>query len=127
MNLLFKKSEMRQANKHRIHLWLPDMNVPTINVVQVETERGHFQEYSMKETTFVYTIIEGKGVFFINDEPVVTEAGDIVVLPPEHRCWYAGKLKMVLASAPQYDDANETHHRFISEEEMNEAWEKYLS
>ena len=126
MQYLFPYSEMLQKEKHQIQLHIPDLQRNDVNVVHVECERGHFQEFQMKSTTFIYTIIEGTGVFFIDDQPFVAGKGDMVIIPPEHKTWYAGKMNMILSSSPAYTPEDEMHIRLIEEDEMEKAWEKYL-
>lgn len=126
MQYLLPHSEMLHKTKHNIELWIPKLEREELNVVEVNCERGHYQEYQLKTTTFVYTIVEGKGVFFIDDEPIVVQKGDMVLLPPGHRAWYAGKMKIILSSAPAYKPEDEIHIRFIEEDEVEETWKKYL-
>lgn len=127
MQYLFPYQEMLQKEKHQIHLSIPNMESEVLNVVEVESERGHYQEFQLQTITFVYSIVEGKGVFFINDEPFIANKGDMILLPAGHRAWYAGKMKMVLASSPAYKPEDEIHIRVIDEEEMEKAWGKYLA
>lgn len=127
MKLVTKKSEMAAFDKHQIHLRVPDQQSTAINVVIVECDRGHYQEFSMADITFVYTFTEGRAVFFIDDEPHLVEAGDMLTLPPDHRLWYAGKFKAVLACAPAFDETKETHHRFVESDEIEAAWSEYFA
>ncbi|NND65286.1 MAG: hypothetical protein HKM24_04890 [Gammaproteobacteria bacterium] len=127
MPRVYKNADMFALDKHQIQLKLPEPISPQLNLVLVECERGHYQEFSLADITFVYIFTEGKAVFLVNDKPHLVQAGDILALPPDHRLWYAGKFKAVLACAPAFDDAKETHHRFVESDEIESAWAKHLT
>jgi mannose-6-phosphate isomerase-like protein (cupin superfamily) len=90
--------------------------VPSANVVHVDVKEGHFQEF-MHNSTFMYYIIEGKGTFFLNDEPVEVSATDLIVIPPDTRIHYFGTMKMVLVVTPAFNEKNEKHVRYVEKDE----------
>jgi mannose-6-phosphate isomerase-like protein (cupin superfamily) len=65
----------------------------------------------------MYYIVEGSGVFILNDENHEVKTGDLVVVPPNTRIHYFGKMSMVLTVTPTFDEQNEVHVRFIEKTE----------
>ena len=65
----------------------------------------------------MWFIIEGKGTFVIDDEKVPAGPKDLVVVPPNKRIHYFGKMKMILCTTPAFDPANEHHVRDVAESE----------
>jgi mannose-6-phosphate isomerase-like protein (cupin superfamily) len=87
-----------------------------INFVRVSVKEGHFEEF--KNTSwFVYYLIEGSGVFVLNDEKVEAKQGDVVSIPPNTRIHYFGKMELVLIVSPPWKAENETHIRDIDPSE----------
>lgn len=117
MKYRFPASEANKFNKHGIDLTVYGEGVPTANVVYVEVKEGHFQEFLDPEATFIYYIIEGRGTFFLNDEPVEAEATDLIVIPPNTRIHYFGTMKMVETVTPAFNAEREQHVRFVEPEE----------
>jgi mannose-6-phosphate isomerase-like protein (cupin superfamily) len=81
--------------------------------VYEETEVGHFEEFYDTTSTYTWFIIEGNGTFVIDDEKVIAAAKDLVVVPPNKRIHYFGKMKMLLCTTPAFDPANERHVRDV--------------
>lgn len=113
----FTAAQARQFNKHGIDLTVYGEGVPSANVVHVSVKRGHFQEFYDVVSTYIYYIVEGSGVFFLNDEQVTARATDLIVIPPTTRIHYFGTMEMVLTVTPAFDPANERHVRFVEESE----------
>ena len=86
-------------------------------MVRVSVKEGHFQEFYDIESTFIYTITDGEGMFFLNDEKVPAEAGDQIVIPPKTRIYYFGTMEMVLVTTPAFKADNERHVRLIEKNE----------
>jgi len=103
--------------KHGIDLTVYGQNVPSATVVHVSVPKGHFQEFYDVVSTYTYYIVDGHGTFYLNDEPVVVQATDIVVAPPHTRIHYFGTMDMVLTVSPAFDERNERHVRFVAENE----------
>lgn len=117
MKYKYKVSEAKQFNKHGIDLTIYPTDVATAKMVRVDVVEGHFQEFSDKESTYIYYIIEGGGTFVLNDERVEASATDMIVIPPKTRIYYFGKMKMVLTVTPPFKEENEIHHRFVEKNE----------
>lgn len=114
---IHKSEDAIQISKHGIDLTIFPTDVATANVVHVSVKEGHFQEFYDKKSTYIYYIIEGEGVFVLNDEKIPARAGDLVVIPRETRIHYFGKMKMTLTVTPAFDEDNEVHVRFLEKDE----------
>lgn len=113
----FTTDDAKQFNKHGIDLTVYPLGVERANVVHVSVEEGHFQEFSDKESYYIYYIYEGGGLFVLNDEKIEVKATDVIAIPPNTRIHYFGKMKMVLTVSPRFNEENETHHRFVDRSE----------
>ncbi len=108
---LFKSSQT--FHKYGVDMSKYEINNPDYNIIYEETKKGHFEEFLNTRSTFTWFIIEGKGTFVINDEKIEVEAKDIVSVPPNHRMYYLGDLKMILLTTPAFDPKDERHIRDI--------------
>lgn len=113
----FTADEANKFNKHGIDLTVYGIGVERANVVHVSVEEGHFQEFSDKESYYIYYIYEGNGLFVLDDEKVEAKATDMIVIPPNTRIHYFGKMKMVLTVSPAFNPDNENHVRFVDRSE----------
>lgn len=109
------KQEAFTISKHGINLWVYqfDGDLAGADMVYVEVEEGHFQEFYDKKSTFLYYVIEGEGTFYLNGKPVPAKATDLIVAPPTTKIYYLGKMKMVLFTVPAWKPENEVHVRYI--------------
>jgi len=76
-------------------------------IVTVETETGHNQEFYNKSSSFNYLILEGSGSFFLDDEEVKVFQGDFISIQPNTRIYYKGKMKLILITTPPWQEENE--------------------
>jgi quercetin dioxygenase-like cupin family protein len=113
----FTADKAKKFNKHGVDLTVYGENVDQVNVVNVSVEKGHFQEFLNIRSWFVYYIYEGEGTFFLNDEKIEAKATDLIVIPPNTRIYYFGKMKMVLTVSPAFDEKDERHIRFVDKTE----------
>lgn len=113
----FAADQADKFNKHGIDLTIYNEGVPQANVVHVSVEEGHFQEFSDSESYYIYYIYEGSGLFVLNDEKIEAKATDLIVIPPQTRIHYFGKMKMVLTVTPAFKESNEKHIRFVGKSE----------
>jgi len=105
------------VSKHGINLKIYNGNTPAVNIVTVETDAGHFQEFRMKTIDFHYLILDGFGTFVLDDEKVEVAKGDLLVIKAGTRIHYFGQLKMVLVSTPAFRADDEEHIRFVDKSE----------
>lgn len=99
--------------KYGIKLWAYPIDNKNVELVYIEVEEGHFEEFYHKTSTFVYYVIEGEGTFYLNGEAVPAKASDVIVVPPTTKIYYLGKMKLNLITTPAWTEENEVHVRFI--------------
>lgn len=111
MSYTFTKSEdIPKVAKHGIFLnILP--NIGDCGIVTVETELGHNQEFYDKVSTFNYSVQEGEGSFFLDDEEVKVSKGDFIKIEPKTRIYYKGTIKLILITNPPWKAENEVETR----------------
>lgn len=66
----------------------------------IETEAGHEIKIKEKECDFFYFILEGNGIFEIDNRVEKCQKGDLVVVPKKTIFKYSGKMKMILVTVP---------------------------
>lgn len=118
MSYIFKKSGARKLHKFGVDITLYDAEAPSA-IVYEEVEKGHMQEWYSDVSTYQWFIVEGAGVYVIDGSKYEVTQGDLVVVPPKHKMYYYGKMKMVLVTTPKYSEANEHEVRLIDESELD--------
>ena len=113
----FTKEESFKKSKHGINLSVYETKTDDFGFVEIETEEGHFQEFSDKKSYFIYYILEGEGTFYLNGEATPAKPTDLIVIPPNTNIYYIGKLKMTLTTIPGWQPENEVHVRNIQKED----------
>ncbi len=102
-----------EKNGVKMRIYNNKEQCPQAAVVYQETEKGHSEEFLHKKSYFIFYIIEGKGTWFVEDEPREVKAGDVVIIPPNTRFYYKGKLKQVCVTSPAWEAEQEQHVRDI--------------
>lgn len=102
--------DIPQIDKHGIHLGVYP-RIGDSGVVLVETKEGHRQEFYHKTSTFNYIVLEGTGRFFLNDEEVPVQKGDMLSVEPNTRIYYKGAMKLVLITNPAWTEEGEVEVR----------------
>jgi mannose-6-phosphate isomerase-like protein (cupin superfamily) len=109
--------DAQRFSKHGIDLTVYGRHDPSATVVHVKVERGHFQEFLNVRSTYIYYVVQGRGTFYLDGRPVAVGATDLMAIPPNTRIHYFGSMEMVLTVAPAFDEQDERHVRFVSEDE----------
>lgn len=125
---------LRRADAYAFQKFGIDLEVHAVDratnrragLVHVETEFGHHQEFSDVESTFIYSVNEGSGVFMLGGSPHVVNTGDVLVVPPNTAIYYAGRLEMTLVTIPAWRAENERAIRLVDRSELVELAERYL-
>jgi mannose-6-phosphate isomerase-like protein (cupin superfamily) len=73
----------------------------------VTTEIGHETAIIEHGCDFCYYVLEGSGVFLINDLEHCCEKGDLLVIPQGTKFTYKGTLRMFVASVPPWSEEQE--------------------
>lgn len=87
-----------------------------VSFCRASVKEGHLEEFK-NSSWFLYYIIEGSGVFMLNDKKHPVKDGDLVAVPPNTRIHYFGKMDYTLTINPPWKEENETHIRDISPSE----------
>ncbi len=104
---LTKNADIFKLDKHEINLRVyPNFN--ECGFVVVETKTGHNQEFKNSRSTYHYIILEGNGSFFLDDDEVGVEKGDLLSIEPNTRIYYKGNIKLVLLTTPAWREEDET-------------------
>jgi mannose-6-phosphate isomerase-like protein (cupin superfamily) len=73
----------------------------------VDVHKGHDTFIISKVLTRIYYIIEGTGVFTIDNQKYGVAPGLIVEVPPGVEYSYSGSMKILLVSHPRWFEGNE--------------------
>jgi len=103
---LTKNSDIEKKGKFGASLYVYP-NVNDCGIVLVSTETGHNEEFSNLKSTFTYVVLDGSGSFFLDDEEIKVEKGNMISIEPNTRIYYKGTLKMVLITNPAWKAKNE--------------------
>jgi len=86
-----------------------------IAVHLIEVRTGHDTFMISKALTRMYYIIEGSGVFTIDNQKYDVKAGLLVEVPPGVEYTYSGSMKILLVSHPRWFEGNERMTRMNTE------------
>ena len=73
----------------------------------VDVHKGHDTFQISKALTRIYYIIEGTGVFTIDNQNYEVAPGRLVEVPPGVEYSYSGSMKILLVSHPRWFEGNE--------------------
>ena len=113
--MIYKKENATEFEKQgvKMRVYNSKENCTEAAVVYQETDKGHFEEFYHSKSNFIFYIIEGRGTWYIEDEAYEVSAEDVVIVPPNKRFYYKGKLKQVCITAPAWEEEFEHHVRDI--------------
>jgi len=113
--MIYRRSDATSFVKHGVRMWVYTgrQDCPRAAIVYQETDRGHAEEFYHDKSAFIFYIIEGQGVWIIENEEYPVEATDVVIVPPGKRFYYRGTLKQVCITAPAWEEAHEHHVRAV--------------
>jgi mannose-6-phosphate isomerase-like protein (cupin superfamily) len=113
--MIFKKEDSTEFEKKgvKMRVYNSKEQCPQASIVYQETQKGHLEEFYHSKSYFVYYIIEGEGVWFIEDEPFNVKTGDVVIVEPNKRFYYKGCLKHVCITSPSWEPEYEHHIRDV--------------
>lgn len=107
------KKEAVTNSKFGINLWVYKTRTNNAGFVYIEVSEGHFEEFYHKVSTFIYYVLEGEGKFFLDGFETPVRAADLIVIPPNTKIYYLGKMKLNLITVPAWSPENEVHVRNI--------------
>lgn len=113
--MIYRKQDALSIEKYgvKMRIYNSKDQCPAAAVVYQETETGHAEEFLHTKSHFIFYIIEGAGTWFIEDKPYAVQAGDVVIVPPNTRFYYRGKLKQVCMTSPAWEPQYEQHIKDI--------------
>ena len=114
---LYTTSHAERFNKHGIDVTVYGMKVPHVNVVHISVTEGHFQEFIDIKSYYIYYIIQGAGIFVLNDEKSKVIATDLIAIPPNTRIHYFGTMELIVTASPAFNEKNERRVRFVDKKE----------
>src|SRR5690606_36496428 len=106
-------SNMIEKHGVRMRIYTTKEDCPEASVLYQETDEGHTEEFVHEKSDFIYYILEGSGVWVVEDREFNVRAGDVVVVPAGKRFWFRGNLKQVCITAPAWEEKYERHIRDI--------------
>lgn len=107
------KDSIKAISKFGIRLWAYETGLKDVGFVHTEVETGHFEEFYHRVSTFIYYIAEGEGKFFLDGVETPVKAGDLLVIPPNTRIHYRGRMTLNLITTPAWREEDEVHVRDI--------------
>ncbi len=113
--MIYKKDKSIEFEKQgvKMKIYNSKEQCPEASIVYQETEKGHCEEFYHSKSNFIFYIIEGSGTWFIEDKPYNVEVGDVVIVPPNNKFYYKGKLKQICITAPAWEQEYEYHVRNV--------------
>ena len=69
--------------------------------------KGHEKYCKSLVSTFIYYVLEGTGVFKIENNNYNVVQGDVIEIPPNTEFVFAGKMKLLLIMNPAFNKDNE--------------------
>jgi hypothetical protein len=116
MKYVYTLSDAKLIQKFGVDISVYGAGAPS-GYVYEETEAGHFEEFYDVESTYAWYILEGNGTFVVDDEKIIVSPKDLVVVPPNKRIHYFGKMKLFLCTSPAFNPVNERHVRDVDPSE----------
>lgn len=111
--MVFKPEDAAVIEKKGVKMRIYTTKAESENagVLYQETQKGHTEEFLHEKSDFIYYILEGSGVWIVEDREFEAQAGDVVVVPAGKRFWFRGNLKQVCITAPAWEEQYERHIR----------------
>jgi mannose-6-phosphate isomerase-like protein (cupin superfamily) len=115
--MVYKRKDAVSVTKHGVKMYIYNnkRDSPYAAVVYQETEKGHTQEFYNEKSTFLYYILEGSGIWIIEDECFEVEKNDVIIIPPGKRFYFKGNVKQICITAPAWEEEHERHVKFIDD------------
>lgn len=111
--IVFRLENAEVIEKHgvRMRIYTTKADCKNAAVLYQETETGHAEEFLHERSDFIYYILEGNGIWIVEDKEFEVRAGDVVVVPAGKRFWFRGCLKQICVTSPAWEEQYEKHIR----------------
>ena len=83
-----------------------------VEILYVESEKGHDTFLVSKKVTRIYYILQGTGYFTINGTQYAVSQGMLVDVPPRVEYSYSGKMTLLALCTPRWMRGNDTFTRW---------------
>ena len=88
---------------------------PNADLLFLEVNGGHYQEFLHTKSDFIYYVLEGEGTFYLDGKEISVKASDAILAPKNTKIYYLGTMKLLLCCAPAWEEEYEQHIRFIEQ------------
>ena len=111
----FSKADAQVFEKHgaKMRKYFGKDQLPNAGLLFIEVSKGHFEEFYHEKSAFIYYVLEGSGSFYLDGKENKVKATDVVIAPPGTKIYYLGKMKLLLVTAPAWEEKYEHHVRNI--------------
>ncbi len=111
--VVFKPEDATLIDKHGVKMRIYTTKTESGNAAMLyqETQKGHTEEFLREKSNFFYYILEGRGVWTVEDREFEARAGDVVVVPAGKKFWFRGNFKQVCVTAPSWEEQYGHHIR----------------
>jgi chemotaxis methyl-accepting protein methylase len=86
-----------------------------IEILYVESEKGHDTFFISKKLTRIYYVLTGNGYFTMNGNRYPVGPGMLVEVPPRVEYTYSGKMTLIAVCTPRWKRGNEIITKWNSE------------
>lgn len=100
----YTREEADSFEKSGVDLWeyVGDGDLDQADVLYIEVDGGHTEEFYHEESAFIYYVLDGEGTFYLDGDEVPVEETDVVAIPPETKIYYTGTMELLLVTAPEW-------------------------
>ena len=91
---MYKKKIRDKFEKDGYKVSLLDINYKEISMCLVDIEGTRKTYCKIKNSPIYYHILEGEGIFFVEEE-ITVRKGDLIEIPVNKKYTYKGNLKML--------------------------------
>lgn len=102
------KNIINSFKKDGFNVLLPNVQCDNLSICFVDINGKRDTYCMLDESTILYYIIEGNGIFEINDEKVKVSKNDLIEIPPQNRYSYEGDFRMLEIQSQAFNE-NELH------------------
>ena len=108
---------MQLVDRNTFKLIIPKDNTETHGDFFVQSTKGHDCVSYNSLSKHIYHIIDGEGVFIINDTEIPVKPGDIIPIEPNQRFTYMGKMIMTFEMIPNFKAEHDHFVEYVNYEE----------
>lgn len=113
----FTKTQAKTFTKHGVEMseYFAKETSPDADMLYLEVNGGHYQEFRHTKSTFIYYVLEGSGTFYLDGVATEVFPTDVILAPKNTAIYYLGTMKLLLVTAPAWEEKYEEHIRYIEQ------------